>query len=205
MDHLWTPWRYAYISGESRPRAKGVPPALNGWLDADPEKTRSKDPDCVFCNMIASVDYAIEHGMAAVEAEREALIFHRGERVFLCLNRYPYSSGHLMVVPYEHTDSLARLPVETAHELIVAAQTIDSILRAVYRPDGLNFGLNLGEAAGAGVASHLHLHGLPRWSGDTNFMTAIAETRILPEALEDTWKKMREAFLEQGEVSRRSR
>ena len=146
--------------------------------------------------MIASVDHAIEDGMSQDDAEREALIVRRGFSIFVCLNRYPYSSGHLLVVPYDHTDSLAKLPVETAHELILAAQTIDSVLRATYRPDGLNFGLNLGEAAGAGVASHLHLHALPRWSGDTNFMTSVAETRILPETLEVTWQRLRRAFAE---------
>ena len=100
----------------------------------------------------------------------------------------------MLVVPYEHVGSLADVSVATAHELITTAQTIDSVLRDVYRPDGLNFGLNLGEAAGAGVASHLHVHALPRWSGDTNFMTAISETRILPETLETTWQKLREAL-----------
>jgi ATP adenylyltransferase len=194
MDRLWTPWRYAYISGEGPQRAKGVPEALNAWLDADPDQSRSKDPRCVFCNMIAAVDYAVEHGMATCDAERAALIVHRGSRTFLCLNRYPYSNGHVLIVPYDHTDSLARLPTETAHELIACAQNVDTTLRTVYRPDGLNFGLNLGEAAGAGVAGHLHMHALPRWSGDTNFMTVTAETRILPETLETTWQKLRGLF-----------
>ena len=194
MDHLWTPWRYAYITGEGRSRAKGVPPALGAWIDADPDLSRSSDRNCVFCNMLAAVDYAIERGMAPVDAEREALIVARGVTHFVCLNRYPYSSGHVLVVPYEHTDSLAKLSTEAAHELMTFAQTIETVLRNTYKPDGLNLGLNLGEAAGAGVAGHLHLHALPRWSGDTNFMSAIAETRLLPETLEMTWQKLREAM-----------
>lgn len=195
MDRLWTPWRYAYITGEAPSRAQGVPPALNAWLDADPDLSLSAGPHCVFCNMIAAVDFATAHGMHQAEAEHEALIVHRGRKVFLCLNRYPYSTGHVLIVPYEHCDSLARLPTETAQELIATAQRVDSILHTVYRPDGLNFGLNLGQAAGAGIASHLHLHALPRWSGDTNFMTVTAETRILPETLATTWRRLREALL----------
>ena len=194
MDRLWTPWRYAYITGESAPRAKGVPDALAGWLDADPTLSRSKDPHCVFCNMLAAVDFAVEQGTPAIEAEHDALILYRGAYAFLCLNRYPYSTGHILIVPYEHSDSLAKLPLASALEIITAAQKVETALRHVYKPDGLNFGLNLGEAAGAGVASHLHLHGLPRWSGDTNFMTVTAETRILPETLETTWQKLREAL-----------
>jgi len=99
-----------------------------------------------------------------------------------------------MVIPYRHTDSLAGLESATAMEMMTLAQRTETCLRQVYRPDGLNFGLNLGESAGAGVADHIHLHALPRWSGDTNFMTVIAETRVLPETLEITWSKLRAAF-----------
>jgi len=98
------------------------------------------------------------------------------------------------VIPYRHTDSLAGLESATAMEMMALAQRTETCLRGVYRPDGLNFGLNLGESAGAGVADHIHLHALPRWSGDTNFMTVIAETRVLPETLEITWSKLRVAF-----------
>jgi ATP adenylyltransferase len=99
-----------------------------------------------------------------------------------------------MVMPYAHLDRLATLPKETAHELIELAQRTEKVLDRLYKPHGFNFGMNLGQAAGAGVAGHLHMHALPRWSGDTNFMTTIAETRILPEDLETTWKRMRGAF-----------
>jgi ATP adenylyltransferase len=112
----------------------------------------------------------------------------------VCLNAFPYTSGHVMVMPYAHLNRLAAMPVETAHELMDIAQRTEQVLEALYRPHGLNFGLNLGEAAGAGVAGHLHLHALPRWVGDTNFMTVTGETRVVPESLEITWKRMREGF-----------
>lgn len=187
MDYLWTPWRYAYITDESDAR-KGVPNELSGW----PE-----DRGCVFCNMIAAVDYAIAQGTSHHDAERAAGVVARGERVFVCLNRFPYNSGHVMVVPYEHQASLAALPAETAHELMDMAQRTEAAYAKVYRPDGVNLGLNLGKAAGAGVAMHLHLHAVPRWVGDTNFMTVTSETRVLPEELSVTWRRLREAFAAQ--------
>ncbi|RXH58663.1 HIT family protein [Granulicella sibirica] len=194
MDRLWTPWRYAYISGADAGRAKGVPEALSAWPGADPTNPLSSASNCVFCNMIASVDFAIDHGMSSEDAERAALIVARSRHSFLCLNRFPYSTGHALIVPYDHTDSLAGLRPEVAQEIMSTAQQVDTALRAVYHPDGLNFGLNLGEAAGAGVASHLHMHALPRWAGDTNFMTVTGETRIIPELLETTWKRLRDVF-----------
>jgi ATP adenylyltransferase len=103
-----------------------------------------------------------------------------------------------MVMPYAHLDRLAALSAEAAHELIDLAQRTERALDRLYHPDGFNFGLNVGKAGGAGVAGHLHLHALPRWAGDTNFMTTVAETRILPEDLETTWKRMRGAFGETG-------
>jgi len=185
MDRLWTPWRYNYVSGADSGRRKGVPAALSSWPG---------DLGCVFCNMIAAVDFAISAGGDADDAEAAAFVVYRGDACFICLNAYPYSTGHVMVVPYRHTDSLAALDPAAATEMILLAQRVERALRAIYRPDGLNFGLNLGEAAGAGVANHLHLHGLPRWSGDTNFMTATAETRVLPETLDVTWGRLREAI-----------
>ena len=132
--------------------------------------------------------------MAADEAEKAAGLVFRGVECFVCLNAFPYTSGHVMVMPYAHLDRLALLPVEVAHELIDLAQRTERVLQRLYSPHGFNFGMNVGKAGGAGVAGHLHLHALPRWAGDTNFMTAVAETRILPEELETTWKRMREAF-----------
>ena len=185
MDRLWTPWRYDYVSRAEKSARKGVPPELDAWPG---------DLNCVFCNMIASVDFAIASGMSALDAEKAAHIVHRGSHCFICLNAFPYSTGHVMVVPYRHTDSLAALDPAEAQEMIALAQAVEHCLRSVYRPDGLNFGLNLGEAAGAGVANHIHMHGLPRWSGDTSFITVLAETRVLPESLDVTWERLREAL-----------
>jgi ATP adenylyltransferase len=186
MDRLWTPWRYAYVTGAERQMPKaGVPEALGAWPG---------DHHCVFCNMIAAVDYAVEQGAAPEQAEAAAYILERGKTCFLVLNTYPYNSGHLMVVPYVHEASLAALPLETAAELMRLSRRAERVLRQVYTPDGLNLGLNLGKAAGAGVAQHLHLHAVPRWEGDTNFMSVLAETRILPEQLSETWRRLREAL-----------
>lgn len=188
MDHLWTPWRYSYVTDKSVTR-KGVPDELSSW----PE-----DLGCVFCNMVAAADYAIAHGMSRDDAERFAGIVFRAKLVFVCLNRYPYNSGHIMIVPYEHQPSLAALAPETAHELMDVSQRTERVYENVYRPDGVNLGLNLGKAAGAGVAGHLHLHALPRWLGDTNFMTVTGETRVLPEELPVTWQRLREGYAQQA-------
>jgi ATP adenylyltransferase len=193
MDHLWTPWRYSYVSNAEGESRKGVPKDLSAWPG---------DLGCVFCNMIASADYAIAQGMPVDDAERVAGIVLRGRYSFVCLNRYPYNAGHIMVVPYEHQESLAALPRETAQELMETAQRAERALARVYRPEGFNMGLNLGRSAGAGVAGHLHLHALPRWTGDTNFMTVTAETRVLPEELAVTWRRLRDAFTESLPPSR---
>jgi ATP adenylyltransferase len=185
MDHLWTPWRYAYVSTADDATRRGVPPALDSWPG---------DHHCVFCNMIAAVCYAEAHGTPAADAERAAGIILRAEHTFLCLNAYPYATGHVMVVPYLHQSSLAELAQPATHEMIDIAQRVERVFAQVYSPHGMNFGLNLGKAAGAGIAGHLHLHALPRWEGDTNFMTTVAETRVLPETLDITWRRLREAF-----------
>ena len=199
MDRLWTPWRYAYITGKesagpeeggkARPPHKGVPAVLSAWLDQHPGGL-----GCVFCNMLAAIEFGVGNGMSQAEADRSAYILFRGEHNFLVLNAFPYNSGHLMIVPYEHQPSLAALPEVAALEIMVLARRVETALRAVYTPDGLNLGLNLGEAAGAGVAHHLHLHAVPRWSGDTNFMSVLGETRILPEMLDDTWNRVNTAL-----------
>lgn len=186
MDHLWTPWRYTYVTTADNAKRQGVPEELAAWPG---------DKGCVFCNLVAAVEYAEAHGMPAEQAERAALIVHRSENTYVVLNRYPYTSGHVMVLPYLHEASLAALPSAIAHELMDTAQRLETVLGSTYRPGGINMGLNLGKAAGAGVAGHLHLHILPRWIGDTNFMTAVGETRVLPEDLEITWRRVRENFL----------
>ena len=144
--------------------------------------------------MIASVDYAIGNGMKDEGVEAAAGIVARGQFCFVCLNAFPYNSGHVMIVPYAHLDRLALLPNDAAQELMNLTQRVEALLTTLYNPHGINIGMNLGRAAGAGVASHLHMHALPRWEGDTNFMTTIGETRILPEELSITWKRMREVF-----------
>jgi ATP adenylyltransferase len=144
--------------------------------------------------MIAAVDYGTEHGLDCRQVERAAGIVLRAQRNYVCVNRFPYTSGHIMVVPYEHQASLAALPPETAREMMDLAQQAERVQTELYHPDGFNFGLNLGKSAGAGVAGHVHLHALPRWTGDTNFLTVVSETRLLPEDFFVTWERMRQAF-----------
>ena len=157
-----------------------------------------EDRDCVFCNLIEAVRWGV--GSLGVEAaEKAGHVVRQFESCFVCLNAFPYSSGHLLIVPYRHTDSLVTLPVGEAEEMIRVTQKVEAALREVYRPDGINLGMNLGEAAGAGVAGHVHMHGLPRWFGDTNFMTVTAETRVLPEMLDVSWARLRVAMAEQAQ------
>jgi ATP adenylyltransferase len=185
MDQLWSPWRFAYVTTADGAPRPGVPARLKEWPG---------DLHCVFCNLIASVNYAIEHGMDADEAEEAAGLVRRGRHCFICMNAYPYTSGHVMVMPYAHLDRIAKLEADVAHELMDMAQMTERALEQLYRPHGFNFGLNLGQAAGAGVTGHLHMHAMPRWVGDTNFMTTVAETRVLPEDLETSWKRLRQTF-----------
>jgi ATP adenylyltransferase len=187
MDHLWSPWRFTYVTTADSKVRPGVPERLSAWPG---------DLGCVFCNLIASIDYAIDNGMSADIAEAAGGLVLRGRHCFICLNAFPYTSGHVMVMPYAHLDRLAAMPQEAAHELIDLAQLVERALNQAYSPHGFNFGLNLGKAAGAGVAGHLHLHAMPRWTGDTNFMTTVGETRVLPEDLESTWKRLRQAIHE---------
>ncbi len=183
MDRLWTPWRYNYISGEGGTGRKGVPTELEAWP--------GEDAGCVFCNLHRSVEWAAGTEMGREAAEKAGHIVAQFPTCYVALNAFPYSSGHMLIVPYLHTDSLAKVPATDAGELIRVAQAVETALRTVYKPDGINLGMNLGEAAGAGVAGHVHMHALPRWFGDTNFMTVTAETRILPETLDISWQRLR--------------
>jgi ATP adenylyltransferase len=140
------------------------------------------DGCCVFCAQPKASD------------DRKTLIVHRGRHCYIILNAFPYTSGHVMIVPYQHLDSLALLASEAAQEMMALAQKMERVLRQVYRPDGLNLGMNIGKAAGAGIAGHIHMHMLPRWVADANFVTVIGETRVLPEALETTWERLKEAL-----------
>jgi ATP adenylyltransferase len=129
--------------------------------------------------------------------DEEAYIVWRGELTFAILNAYPYVSGHLLVMPYREVADLEDLTEAETTELWAATRDAVVALKAAYRPHGVNVGMNLGEAAGAGVPSHLHVHVLPRWAADSNFMTAVAETRVLPESLTDSWRKLRAAWPDQ--------
>jgi ATP adenylyltransferase len=144
----------------------------------------NKETECIFCTAQAQEDSA------------ENLIAFRGEYSYVILNRYPYTSGHLMVVPFAHQAHLEDLDPPTRAEMMELTTQCITVLRKVYHPEAFNIGANIGEAAGAGVKSHVHIHIVPRWNGDTNFMSTLGETRVLPEALERTYERVRDGFLE---------
>jgi len=144
--------------------------------------TVDKAEGCVFCLK------------AAEGNDEKAWIVHRAEHNFIILNAFPYTSGHLMVVPYRHLDELQKLPSEAAAEMMALTQKLEGVLRGLYHPDGINVGMNIGKAAGAGVAGHIHMHVLPRWVADANFMTTVGETRVLPETLEETYARVKTAL-----------
>jgi len=131
---------------------------------------------------------------AAAMNDREALVVHRAAHNFVILNIFPYTSGHVMVVPYAHVSTIEDLPEPALSEMISLARNAVKHLRAIYRPDGMNLGMNLGQSAGAGIAAHAHMHVLPRWIGDTSFVTTVGETRVVPEDLGTTWEKLSAAF-----------
>jgi ATP adenylyltransferase len=140
-----------------------------------------KEEGCVFCRVQQAGD-------------RKSLVVYRGRLNFIILNLFPYTSGHLMVVPYAHEADLSAIDEATTTEMIELAKRAESALVAEYHPDGFNIGMNLGRAAGAGVAEHLHLHVVPRWSGDANFVSIVGETRVLPEDLETTYDRLKKHF-----------
>jgi ATP adenylyltransferase len=144
--------------------------------------TAGKAPSCIFCELQRSAD------------DHKALIVHRAEYNFIILNAYPYTSGHSMVVPYQHLDQLNKVPPAAAAEMMQLVQRMETVLCEVYQPDGVNLGMNVGKAAGAGVAGHIHMHVLPRWLADSNFMTVIGEARVLPELLEATYQRLKAKF-----------
>jgi len=158
MDHLWTPWRYAYVSGAAK---------ISG---------------CIFCDLPKGGDDAKVH------------IVSRAKYCYIILNTYPYTNGHVMIVPFEHVDELHKLDKPAAQEMTELAQRMEAVLRQLYSPDGINLGMNIGKAAGAGVAGHIHMHVLPRWVADANFVSVVGETRILPESLDMTYQRIRGAL-----------
>ena len=144
---------------------------------------------CVFCNALSGDDDAT------------SLVVYRGDHSFAILNRYPYTSGHLMIVPNEHSASLQALSSQARSEVMELAARALTVLSGAYHPEGYNLGMNLGQVAGAGIAEHVHLHIVPRWGGDTNFMSTTAQTRVLPETLEDTYQRIKKAWDMYGQAS----
>ncbi len=167
MDYLWSPWRYRYVSSAA---------------PASSASSSSEAGGCLFCVKAVSSD------------DSENLVALRGEHNFILLNLYPYTSGHLMIAPYAHVASLQDAEPAALEEMMHLARRADTALRQLYKPDGMNLGMNLGACAGAGVAGHIHMHVLPRWCGDASFMTTVSETRVLPEELPVTWERLREAL-----------
>jgi ATP adenylyltransferase len=151
-------------------------------------KTGKHGTGCIFCE-----------AMAGNEDENKLIPF-RGEHAFVILNRYPYTSGHLMIAPYAHISRLNEAGQPALEEIMHLARRAETVLEKAYRPDGINLGMNLGRAAGAGIAEHIHMHVLPRWTGDANFMTTVGDTRIIPESLGETYWKIKQGFEEYGTV-----
>ena len=158
MDHLWSPWRYKYISSADRQEG------------------------CVFCRIVEE------------RKDAENYLVHRARLNFIVLNLFPYTTGHLMIVPYEHVASFPTVAEAASTEMIQLAKSAQVALETEYHPDGFNIGMNFGRSAGAGVADHLHLHVVPRWRGDANFVSIIGETRVLPEDLATTYEKLKRHF-----------
>ena len=154
MDHLWSPWRYRYIS------------------------TAEPTAACIFCEK--SQEDRDEHN----------LILHRARHNFVLLNLFPYTSGHLMVAPYAHVSTLEHAQEDTVAEMMLLTRIAQKNLRIIYRAPGFNAGMNIGSSAGAGIAGHIHIQVLPRWPGDANFMTTVGETRVIPEEIAETYRKL---------------
>jgi ATP adenylyltransferase len=144
-----------------------------------------KPSGCIFCEFPAAEGDA---------ADRRNLLAHRSARSFTLLNRFPYNSGHVMVIPRAHVAELEALAPEDFADLHAELRRAVAVLRKVYRPEGMNVGMNLGRVAGAGIADHLHYHLVPRWGGDTNFMPVLADTKVMIEHLDESWRRIRDGF-----------
>lgn len=142
--------------------------------------TSHSGDSCVFCELLRAGD------------DRESLIVHRAKFNFIVLNAFPYTSGHSLIVPYEHLDRMHKLSEAASFEMMALARKLEAALIGLYRPDGVNLGMNIGKAAGAGIAGHIHMHALPRWVADANFMSVVGETRVLPELLSTTYQRLKE-------------
>src|SRR5262245_48505244 len=140
---------------------------------------RLTDPSCVFCRAVRGSD------------DRKHLVLARGRLNYIILNKYPYNNAHMMIVPYAHVPALKDVPAEALAEMMELAVRCESALKTAYRPTGINLGMNLGRSAGAGIEKHLHLHLVPCWEGDTNFMSVVHGTRVIPESLQTTYRRLR--------------
>ena len=152
------------------------------WRSAYVQAAHDEPAGCLFCELAARGD------------DEAAMILHRGEEAFVLMNAYPYNPGHVMVAPFRHVGDLEALTPDELRDAMVEVQRAVRALREAMSPDGSNVGMNLGRVAGAGIPDHLHWHVVPRWNGDTNFMPVVGETRVLPESLEDTYRKLRPRF-----------
>jgi ATP adenylyltransferase len=178
MDRLWSPWRLAYVTG-----------------NADATTPPPRESTCIFCTAAAvSSQPPTEVSTGTGPPTPADLIVARGDTCFVILNLYPYNNGHLMVVPKRHIGSLAAASGEELSELMQLTRDAEVALSEVYQAHGINVGINLGRAAGAGVLDHVHIHLVPRWSGDTNFMSVIGDTRVIPEDLRQTSQRLRPIF-----------
>ncbi len=159
MEHLWAPWRMAYIDGGGK-----------------------SDDGCIFCTKPRE------------SRDEENLLLHRGERCFVLMNLFPYNNGHLMIAPYAHVPSISDLDAETLTDIMTTAQRCLAVLGAAMRPNGYNMGINQGTVSGAGIADHVHFHVVPRWNGDTNFMPVLADTKVMPDFLANTYRQLKQAW-----------
>lgn len=167
MDRLWAPWRMQYVSGsDETKKAEGTQPKTG----------------CIFCDKPPE------------DRDADNLIVERGPTCFVILNAFPYNNGHLMVVPYRHVNHPGLLQPEELTEIMGTAARMTGLLSEISHPDGYNIGMNVGSAAGAGIAAHLHLHVVPRWNGDTNFMPVLADTKVMPQTLQQVWEKLETAL-----------
>jgi len=164
MERLWSPWRLAYVTG-----------------------TSDESAGCIFCDVSTP-------GHDALDPSREELVLAHGRETYVILNLYPYNNGHLMVVPRRHVASLGALSTGELNELMAFTRDAEVALNEAYRPQGINVGINLGRPAGAGIVDHIHIHLVPRWTGDTNFMSVVGNTRVLPEEMSETSRRLRPIF-----------
>ncbi len=184
-DRLWAPWRMSYIRGEAGDDRQSV---------ASMRLLEGANAECFMCQAAVAADSS----EVRQAADRARLVIERTPDTLVMLNRYPYSNGHLLVAPRQHRGELDEIAVDVHDAIQERLRHFVGLLRRLMQPDGFNIGLNLGRAAGAGVPGHLHWHVVPRWNGDHNFMTPLAGTRVIPQALEELYQLLREEIQDEG-------